>query len=91
MKQNNDTTDGEQSETAIEREDIRVTTHDGHPALQVGDATVMLRTQFEGAPPEATEKDHYDEWPFFVLDFDEDYFDGLLEMTPEFVLSEETE
>lgn len=74
---------------AISREDVRLTTHEGHPALEIGDATVMLRTEFEGAPPQDTEKDYLDEWPFFVLDFDEQYFGGLLEITPEYIPPEE--
>lgn len=65
----------------IEREDIAVVVDDGEPALKVGDALVHLETRFEGTPPEHVEKDHYD-GPFFLLDFDEEYFDGYLEIAP---------
>lgn len=75
--------------SGIDREDIRVRTRDGHPALEIGDAELVLRTTFEGAPAESVEVDHYDQWPFFVLDFDEEYFDGLLEIAPEFVPTED--
>ena len=72
-------------EERIKREDIRVSTHDGHPSLRIGDAEIVLKTHFEGAPAESAETDHYDEWPFFVLDFDQEYFDGLLEIAPEYI------
>lgn len=75
----------------IDREDVRLSTHDGHPALEIGDAKVMFRTEFEGAPPQDTQQDYIDEWPFFVLDFDEGYFGGLLEITPEFIPAEESD
>lgn len=78
-------------ESAIDREDIRLSTHDGHPSLKIGDAEIMLRTEFEGAPAQSVEKDHYNQWPFFVLDFDEDYFGGLLDITPEYIPPEETD
>lgn len=65
----------------VDREDIAVVVDDGEPALKVGDALIHLETRFEGAPPEHVEKDHYD-GPFFLLDFDEEYFDGYLEITP---------
>lgn len=84
-------TNSDQHNVEIAREDIHLTTHDGHPALEVGDATVMLRTEFEGRPPLETEQDYYDDWPFFVLDFDEEYFGGLLEITPECIPQEESD
>lgn len=67
----------------VHHEDISVRTRDGQPALEIGDATIILRTTFEGAPPETAEVDHY-EGPFWVLDFDEEYFDGLLEIEPRY-------
>lgn len=37
----------------VDREKVRVTTHDGHPALEVGETTVMLRTVVKQAHEEA--------------------------------------
>lgn len=79
------------SQAEIQREEIRISTHDGHPSLKIGDVELMLRTHFEGAPPESTDKDYFDQWPFFVLDFDEEYFGGLLEITPEYIQPQERE
>jgi hypothetical protein len=76
--------------SGVEREDIRLIRHEGHPALEIGDAVVMLRTEFEGQPPLETDKDYYNDWPFFVLNFDEEYFGGLLEITPEFIPADES-
>lgn len=72
----------------IEQEEVQVTIKEGHPALQVGDATIMLRTHFGGEPPQETEVDHNGKWPFFVLGFGEGYSDGVLEISPEFIGSD---
>lgn len=75
--------------TEIQREGVQVTTRDGHPSLEIGNAEVMLRTHFEGAPPESTELEWMDQNVWFCLNFDEEYFGGLLEITPEYVPADE--
>ena len=79
------------SSKKVEREDIRLITHDGHPAIEIGDAMVLLRTEFEGAPAREAEVSQYEGHPFAALDFDEEYFGGLLEITPEFKGADDVE
>lgn len=76
----------------VEREDIRVKTRGKQPVLEVGDCEMILRTHFDGEPPEETEVDHYDRHPFYVIDFDDDEnTDGLFEIEPEYVPPKETD
>jgi len=70
---------GGKSDDKIQREDITATTINGHPALEIGDQCIMLRTTLEEAPPESTEKDYHGRGPYFKLNFDVHSHDGMLE------------
>lgn len=70
---------------AIQREDIRLRTRGDQPVLEIGEVEIVLRTHFEGAPPEEVDIDHHGDGAYYVMDFDEEYFGGLLEIAPEYI------